>query len=72
MLNPKKHENGTPILRHKLEYQATSRRGFQQTLRVSVTQFPMALSWASTSHKMQVNNTIQFSSEDECTIYSLF
>ena len=56
MLNPEKHGDGTPILRHKLEYQATSSRGFQQTLRVSVTQFPMALSWASTAHKMQVNS----------------
>ena len=55
MLKPEKHENGIPILRHKLEYQATSRRGFQQTLRVSVTQFPLTLSWASTAHKMQVN-----------------
>ena len=54
MLCPKKHGTGTPILRHKLEYQGKSARGFGESCIASVTQFPMTLSWASTSHKMQV------------------
>ena len=54
MLCSKKHGTGTPILRHKLEYQGKSARGFGESCLVSVTQFPMSLSWASTSHKMQV------------------
>ena len=54
LLCSKKHGTGTPILRHKLEYQGKSARGFGESCMVSVTQFPMTLSWASTSHKMQV------------------
>ena len=56
LLCSKKHGTATPILRHKLEYQGKSARGFGESCLVSVTQFPMSLSWASTSHKMQVKN----------------
>ena len=53
-LNPKKHGNGTPILRHELKYQASA-KGFKTTVEPKILQFPMCLSWASTAHKMQVN-----------------
>ena len=60
LLCSKKHGTGTPILRHKLEYQGKSARGFGESCMVSVTQFPMTLSWASTSHKMQVRLTYSY------------
>ena len=53
-IKPKKHGNGTPIERYRHEYQVTSARGNSQALRAQVVQFPLCLSWASTSHKMQV------------------
>ncbi len=56
------HQNGTPIFRTELEYFMTSRRGKSHSARAKVVQFPLRLSYASTSHKMQVrlNHTYPF------------
>ena len=46
--------NGTPIFRTELEYLMTTRRGKSHASRAKVVQFPLRLSYGSTSHKMQV------------------
>ena len=51
--NKYKRENGTPIYRVEYEYNIVSRRGYGQTARAKLFQFPLSLCYAQTAHKMQ-------------------
>ena len=55
-----KQYNGTPIFRSELDYYVKSTKGKSQGLKAKVTQFPMRLAWAFTSHKMQVRHNFTF------------
>ena len=49
-----KANNGTPILKHTLEYLKTSKSGHQSGNRAKVIQFPLWLAHCSNSHQTQV------------------
>ena len=48
-----KEENGTPIFRIEHEYNIVSRRGYGQTAKAKLLQFPLSLCYAQTAHRMQ-------------------
>ena len=58
---PKQHakyasRNGTPIFRHEMSFDLSKRVNSGQG---TVTQFPLKLAWAQTSHSLQVKNVME-------------
>ena len=47
-------ENGTPIFRQEIDYNITSKKGFAQEVKATIDQFPIAINYACTAHRMQV------------------
>ena len=47
-------ENGTPIFRQEIDFNITSRKGFAQEVKATIDQFPIAINYACTAHRMQV------------------
>ena len=49
-------KNGTPIFKQTLEYYKQRKSGRSHSIRAKVIQFPLALAYGSTAHRMQVIN----------------
>ena len=49
------NQNGTPIFKQTLEYYKQRKSGKSHSIRAKVIQFPLALAYGSTAHRMQVN-----------------
>ena len=48
------NENGTPIFRQEADFNITSKKGFSHAVTAKIDQFPIAINYACTAHRMQV------------------
>ena len=48
------NENGTPIFRQEIDYNIRSKKGFAHAATAKIDQFPIAINYACTAHRMQV------------------
>merc|ERR1712051_1053744 len=51
--NKYKDQNGTPIFRYNHEHDYVSSKGYGQTVKAELFQFPLSLAYAQTAHRMQ-------------------